>query len=212
MELPVPKLTPPLAAAPGRTRRLSAPMLAIVFWIMVLEPLPISVMAMTAATPMMTPRAVRADRILFRCSAPRAVRIVGGSSVRAALCPGFGDVCAKAVRARQEPPAAGQWSRPAGRHAPCRPPYAHRTATLASGRHRAVAVAVAMRASRRSEVTPSRRPWGSRCAPSSSTLCSVSMSSPSIRPSAMRIVRWAKAATFGSCVTRMTVIPSALSS
>ncbi len=36
-------------------------------------------------------------------------------------------------------------------------------------------------------------------------------SSPAIRPSVMRIVRWAYAATLGSWVTRMTVIPSALS-
>ena len=58
-------------------------MLAMVFWMAIFEPSPISVMAMTAPTPMITPRAVRADRILLRRSAPKAVRNVGGSNADA---------------------------------------------------------------------------------------------------------------------------------
>ena len=75
-----PKLTPPLIAAPGKTRTLLTPMLAIDFWTAAFEPSPISVMAITAPTPMITPRAVSAERILFRRKAPRAVRHVGGMS------------------------------------------------------------------------------------------------------------------------------------
>ena len=78
--LPEPKLTPLLAAAPGKMIRLLAPMLAIVFWMAVFEPWPMPVMAMTAATPMITPSAVSAERILFRRKAPKAVRQVGGRS------------------------------------------------------------------------------------------------------------------------------------
>ena len=55
-------------------------MLAIVFCTAAFEPSPISVMAITAPTPMITPRAVSAERILFRRKAPRAVRQVGGIS------------------------------------------------------------------------------------------------------------------------------------
>src|SRR5208283_1564573 len=78
--LPAPKLTPPLVAAPGMTRMLLAPMLAIDFCTAAFEPSLSSDMAITAATPMITPRAVSAERILFRRSAPRAVRQVGGIS------------------------------------------------------------------------------------------------------------------------------------
>ena len=55
-------------------------MLAIAFSIAAFDPSPISVMAMTAPTPMITPRAVSADRILFRRRLPKAVRSVGGSN------------------------------------------------------------------------------------------------------------------------------------
>ena len=55
-----------------------APMLAMPFCRTAFEPSPISVMAMTAATAMMTPRADNPDRILFRRSAPSAVRQVAG--------------------------------------------------------------------------------------------------------------------------------------
>ena len=76
MTLPAPKLTPPLAAVPGKTRRLLAPMLAMVAWMALDEPLPISIMAMTAATPMTMPRVVRAARMMLRrrpCSAVRSI-------------------------------------------------------------------------------------------------------------------------------------------
>ena len=60
-------------------------MLAMPFCKVAFEPWPISVMAMTAATAMMTPRADSPDRILFRRSAPSAVRQVAGSSA-GAIC------------------------------------------------------------------------------------------------------------------------------
>ena len=56
--VPAPKLTPPLAAVPGMTSRMLAPMLAMVFWIAAEEPSPISIMAMTAPTPMTMPSVV----------------------------------------------------------------------------------------------------------------------------------------------------------
>ncbi len=55
-------------------------MLAIVFCKAALEPWPISIMAMTAPTAMITPKADRAERILLRLSAPIALRNVGGIS------------------------------------------------------------------------------------------------------------------------------------
>ena len=73
MMLPAPKLTPPLAAVPGMTSRLLAPMLAMVFWMAADEPLPISIMAMTAATPMMMPSVVSAARMMLRRRARNAV-------------------------------------------------------------------------------------------------------------------------------------------
>ena len=56
-----------------------APMLAMLFCSVAFEPCPISVMAMTAATAMMTPRAESPARILLRLSALTAVRHVAGS-------------------------------------------------------------------------------------------------------------------------------------
>jgi hypothetical protein len=50
--LPDPKVTPPLEAAPGLKFRTSAPIVEMVFWIAEEEPAPISIMAITAATPM----------------------------------------------------------------------------------------------------------------------------------------------------------------
>src|SRR3954451_23021431 len=73
---PMPKLMPPLAAVPGKTSRLLAPMLAMVFWIALEDPWAISIMAMTAAMPMMMPRVVRAARVLLRVRAMRLVRAV----------------------------------------------------------------------------------------------------------------------------------------
>ena len=73
MTLPAPKDTPPLDAVPGRIMRLFAPMLAMVCWMAVDDPRPISIMAMTAATPMMMPSVVRAARMTFRRRPMRAV-------------------------------------------------------------------------------------------------------------------------------------------
>ncbi len=88
--LPAPKLTPPLAAAPGRTNRLLAPMLAIVFCDGALRALADFRHGDHRATPMITPKAVRAERILFRRKAPKAVRKVGGNSEgRPLLCGSF---------------------------------------------------------------------------------------------------------------------------
>src|SRR5262245_1017760 len=64
--LPAPKLTPPLAAVPGKISRLLAPMLAMVLAIEDDEPLPISIIAMTAAMPMTMPRMVSAERVMLR--------------------------------------------------------------------------------------------------------------------------------------------------
>ena len=75
--VPMPCFTPPTLAAQGKTISLYAPMLAIVFSTWAFEPWPISVMAITAATPMITPRAVRTDRSLFLPRLPRDVRNVG---------------------------------------------------------------------------------------------------------------------------------------
>ena len=76
MTLPPPKLTPPLEAVPGRIIRLLAPMLAMVAWMALEEPWPISIMAMTAATPMTMPSVVRAARMTLRRRPCRAVRTI----------------------------------------------------------------------------------------------------------------------------------------
>jgi hypothetical protein len=73
---PAPKLTPPLAAVPGTTNKTLAPMVAMVFRIAAEEPVPISIMAMTAPTPMTMPRVVNSARIGLRRSAVMAVRAV----------------------------------------------------------------------------------------------------------------------------------------
>ena len=55
-------------------------MLDMVFISSVREPSLISTIAMTAATPMMMPSVVSAERIRLRRSAPKAVRNVAGIS------------------------------------------------------------------------------------------------------------------------------------
>ena len=62
------------------TRRLLAPMLAIVFCTAWVEPWPISVMAITAATPMTMPSVVRAERKTLRRMAVVAMPKVRGKS------------------------------------------------------------------------------------------------------------------------------------
>ncbi len=73
MPVPAPKFTPPLEAAPGKINRLFAPMLEMVFWMAADEPLPISIIAMTAAMPMMIPSVVRIARMTLRLRALVAV-------------------------------------------------------------------------------------------------------------------------------------------
>ncbi len=74
MTLPLPKLTPLLAAAPGCTSRLSAPILAMVFLTDSDEPWPISTTPITAAMPMTMPSVVSAERMMLRVSALMANR------------------------------------------------------------------------------------------------------------------------------------------
>jgi hypothetical protein len=71
-ELPPPKLTPPLAACPGMTKRLFAPRLWILSATARFDPWPISTIAITAATPITIPSVVRADRKTFRRKARKA--------------------------------------------------------------------------------------------------------------------------------------------
>jgi hypothetical protein len=74
VRLPDPKLTPALEAAPGLKFRTLAPIVEMDFWIAEEEPAPISIMAITAPTPMMIPRAVNMARIGFRPNAVIAIR------------------------------------------------------------------------------------------------------------------------------------------
>jgi hypothetical protein len=66
-------VTPPVAAVPGITRTVLAPMLAMVRWMAMDEPLPISIIAITAAMPMTMPSVVSTARVTFRRSARKAV-------------------------------------------------------------------------------------------------------------------------------------------
>jgi len=74
--LPVPKVTPPVEAVPGWISRTFAPILEMPLRIACDEPAPISIMAITAPTPMTMPSVVRTARMGFRRSALSAVRIV----------------------------------------------------------------------------------------------------------------------------------------
>ena len=86
--LPVPRFAPPVVVEPEKIINVLAPMLAMPFCSVAFEPSPISVMAMTAATAIITPSADSPERILFRRRAPSAVRHVAGSSGGAAGCRG----------------------------------------------------------------------------------------------------------------------------
>ncbi len=167
--LPAPMFTPLVVVAPGIIINMFAPMLAIFFCNIAFDPWPISVMAMTAATAMMTPRAESVDRILLRLSATKAVRQVDGSSDLPFL------------------------------------PFDFAIALPRIGSAPAPLVPVAFIV----PVVPAPHAVsaGSGCG-FVTFLLSVS---PSIKPSTIWIVRWAKAATLGSCVTRTTVMPSAFS-
>ncbi len=65
---------PPLAAVPGMTSSTLAPILAMLLRMAADEPAPISIMAMTAPTPMTIPSVVSSARMGLRMSAIRAVR------------------------------------------------------------------------------------------------------------------------------------------
>jgi len=56
-----------------------APILAMVALMALAEPLPISIMAMTAATPITMPSVVRAARMMLRLRPCRAVRTIHSS-------------------------------------------------------------------------------------------------------------------------------------
>ena len=73
---PLPRLTPLLDAAPACTNRVFAPLLSIRPMIALADPLPISEMVISEATPMMIPSVVRTDRKTFRLRARTAVRVV----------------------------------------------------------------------------------------------------------------------------------------
>jgi len=74
--LPDPKLTPPLEAAPGLKFRTLAPMLEIECRIADEDPAPISIMVMTAPTPITIPKVVNRALMGLRRSAFIAVRTV----------------------------------------------------------------------------------------------------------------------------------------
>jgi len=74
--LPEPKLIPLLVAVPGMISTTLAPMLEMDFWTAAEEPAPISIMAITAATPIMMPSVVSKARIGLRRRARSAVRMV----------------------------------------------------------------------------------------------------------------------------------------
>ena len=67
--LPNPARTPLLVVAPGRTTSRLVPRLAISASTAALAPCPTATIAMSAATPMNTPRTVSAERSLLRASA-----------------------------------------------------------------------------------------------------------------------------------------------
>jgi len=74
--LPNPKLTPALDACPGITITTFDPRLSMLFLIAVDEPFPISIIAITAATPITIPSVVSVALIGFRVSARTDVFIV----------------------------------------------------------------------------------------------------------------------------------------
>ena len=73
---PKPPMAPPPPEEPFRTMSMLEPMAAKVASTRALAPSPMATMAITAATPMTTPRPVRKERILLRASARRATRSV----------------------------------------------------------------------------------------------------------------------------------------
>ena len=78
--VPAPWLTPAMEAAAGKITRVLAPMLAMVRWMAMEAPLPISIMVITAATPMTMPRVVSTARMTLRRRAPKG-RFQGASMI-----------------------------------------------------------------------------------------------------------------------------------
>jgi hypothetical protein len=73
---PVPELTPPTTICAGSIWMTLAPRLAMVCSMEWEEPRPISIIAMTAAMPMMMPKQVSTERMMFRRNARNAIRNV----------------------------------------------------------------------------------------------------------------------------------------
>jgi hypothetical protein len=73
---PVPLRTPPTFCAPALTNKRFVPMLSIWAATAACAPWPILTIATTAETPMMMPSIVNAARILLRCRARKATRMI----------------------------------------------------------------------------------------------------------------------------------------
>jgi hypothetical protein len=171
-------------------------MLAMLFCKAAFEPWPISIIAITAPTPMITPRAVKTDRMVLRCRAPSAVRSVGGKSADAAQWDGFGGASPKPL------PGGGGSLFGDGRVS-----GSARVRTTISSPSRGAAASGA-----RGAAAPANAGTGAASeSGQSSSAPRARVSSLSTSPSQSRIVRRANLATLGSWVTRITVIPSALS-
>ena len=194
-------------------------MLAIVFWMAVLEPSPIPVMAITAPTPMITPRAVRADA---SCSAAGPPRPCGSGRQQRAERP----IAAVSARRRHRPATAAAVAGPASATARCRPPQPRLgQPAIAAGR----TDAAPRRTTAPSVAAVADSPWRRCRVPLPSPPCSDQRGGveqhrrPPVAPGTRVFVAFDQtvgdadramrnSATLGSCVTRITVIPSALSS
>ncbi len=82
---PAPTLTPPAVFAPDDTISTLVPIAVNACSTRALAPSPIATIAITAATPMMMPSAVRNERSRLRRSARSAMRMVSHSLMRARL-------------------------------------------------------------------------------------------------------------------------------
>src|SRR5262249_45364384 len=82
---PVPLRTPPTFCAPAPTKSRFVPTLAICSCTEACAPWPMLTMAITAETPMTMPSMVRAERILLRASARKAIRKITSMFMRSNL-------------------------------------------------------------------------------------------------------------------------------
>ncbi|MCG3163444.1 MAG: hypothetical protein JMDDDDMK_04871 [Acidobacteria bacterium] len=78
----VPLRTPPKFIELEKIVSILVPMLEICCWIEACAPWPMLTMAITAATPMTMPSMVRAERILLRASARKAIRKITSMFMR----------------------------------------------------------------------------------------------------------------------------------